>query len=62
MRKHTWVAGWFPARDPKLVFSVYVHDTATTSGGGAVYLASQLLHSEAIGSYLRAAGVPLEQR
>ena len=52
MRKHTWVAGWAPAEDPKLVFVVYVHDTATTSSHGAVYLAAQLLASEAVQTYL----------
>ncbi len=60
-RKHTWIAGWCPARDPKLVFVVYVHDTATTSNHGAVYLAGQLLHSDEVRAYLAAQGVTLEE-
>ena len=52
MRKHTWVAGWAPAEDPQLVFVVYVHDTATTSSHGAVYLAAHLLASEAVQNYM----------
>ncbi|MGK0220157.1 MAG: cell division protein FtsI/penicillin-binding protein 2, partial [Planctomycetota bacterium] len=43
MRKHTWIAGWFPADNPRYVALFYLHDTATTSGHGAVHLAAQFL-------------------
>ena len=48
MRKHTWVAGWFPAQDPRYVLVVYLHDTATTSSHSAVYVASQFLREPAV--------------
>jgi cell division protein FtsI/penicillin-binding protein 2 len=57
MRKHTWIAGWAPAVDPKLIFVVYVHDTATTSSHGAVYLAAALLASPAVRAYMSEVGV-----
>ena len=43
MRKHTWVAGWFPVEQPEYVFVLLVHDTSATSSHGAVQLASQFL-------------------
>lgn len=43
MRKHTWVAGWFPAEQPEFVFVLLVHDTSATSSHGAVQLAGQFL-------------------
>ena len=51
-RKHTWVVGWLPAEDPKMVCVVYVHDTATTSSHGAVYLMAQFLSEPAVQAYL----------
>lgn len=48
MRKHTWVAGWFPAEAPRYVLVVYVHDTATTSSHSAVFVASQFLREPAV--------------
>ncbi|MEZ5975220.1 MAG: penicillin-binding transpeptidase domain-containing protein [Planctomycetota bacterium] len=47
VRKHTWVAGWLPAGDPKFIVVVYIHDTATTSSHGAVYVMSQFLRDPA---------------
>ena len=43
MRKHTWLAGWFPADEPKYVIVVYVHDTGATAGHSAAYVAKQFL-------------------
>lgn len=43
MRKHTWLAGWFPSRDPKYVVVIYLHDTVTTSSHSAVFIAHQFL-------------------
>lgn len=43
LRKHTWLAGWFPAEDPRLVLVVYLHDVAFTSSHTAVHVASQML-------------------
>jgi len=55
--KHTWVAGWAPARDPELVFVVFVHDTLATASHGAVYLARELLRQPEVLVHLREAGV-----
>ncbi len=43
MRKHTWLAGWFPSHDPKYVVVIYLHDTVTTSSHSAVFIARQFL-------------------
>jgi cell division protein FtsI/penicillin-binding protein 2 len=61
VRKHTWVAGWFPADEPEAILVVFVHDTSTTSSHGAVYLASQFLRQSAVRSYLSERGVPLRR-
>lgn len=42
-RKHTWVAGWFPAENPRYVLVVYLHDTSATASHSAVYVARQFL-------------------
>ena len=60
VRKHTWVAGWFPAGDPKAIVVIYVHDTSTTSSHGAVYLASQFLRTPALREFLGEEGVKLD--
>ena len=51
-RKHTWVAGWAPADDPRLIFVVYLHDIGVTSGDSAVFVARQLLERREIQAYL----------
>lgn len=43
MRKHTWLAGWFPADEPKYVVVIYIHDTSATAGHSAAYVAKQFL-------------------
>lgn len=43
MRKHTWVAGWFPAEEPEYVLTVMCHDTSSTSSHSAIYIARQFL-------------------
>ncbi|HRV80463.1 MAG TPA: penicillin-binding transpeptidase domain-containing protein [Planctomycetota bacterium] len=55
VRKHTWVAGWFPAEDPKVVVVAYIHDTSTTSSHGAVYVMAQFLRHPAVRAYLEGA-------
>lgn len=57
VRKHTWLAGWFPAEDPQLVFTVFVHDTSATSGHSSSHVALQLLQHEAVGRYLSERGI-----
>jgi penicillin-binding protein 2 len=59
VRKHAWVAGWVPARDPKLVFVVFEHDTRETSSHGAVFLARQLLRQPEVLAYLSEQGVDI---
>jgi penicillin-binding protein 2 len=43
VRKHTWVIGWAPAVDPKVVFTFFVRDTRATSHYSSTYLARQFL-------------------
>jgi penicillin-binding protein 2 len=55
-RKHTWVAGWSPVRNPRLIFVVYLHDVGVTSSHSAVFLARQLLEREEVQAYLMRTG------
>ncbi len=52
-RKHTWVCGWLPAEDPRLIVVVYVHDTATTSSHSSVHVTAQILQHPLVQAYLR---------
>lgn len=52
MRKHTWVAGWFPADDPKAILVVYLHDVGVTSGKNAIFVAEQFMHRPEIAGFL----------
>ena len=52
VRKHTWVAGWFPADRPRAVFVIYLHDLLYTSSHTAVHVAAQFLQEEAVKSWL----------
>ena len=47
-RKHTWLAGWFPADEPKYVVVVYIHDTSATAGHSAAYVAKQFLKRDEV--------------
>jgi cell division protein FtsI/penicillin-binding protein 2 len=57
VRKHTWVAGWLPPREPELVFVVFVHDTMATSSHGAIYLARDLLTQPEVLAWLAGRGL-----
>ena len=52
MRKHGWVAGWFPAEKPKAIVVVYVHDTSTTSSHVATHVMRQFLSSSAVRQFV----------
>lgn len=52
VRKHTWVAGFFPAEKPRAVVVVYLHDTSRTSSHTAVYVTAQFLQTEAVKNWL----------
>lgn len=52
MRKHTWIAGWFPADDPKAVLVVYLHDVSETSSHTAVWVARQFLQTPEVAAFL----------
>lgn len=47
-RKHTWVAGWFPAEDPIAIVVVYLHNTTETASRTAIHVAAQFLQTEAV--------------
>ncbi len=48
LRKHTWVAGFFPEEQPRYVLVVYLHDVSKTASHTAVYLAAQFLKTAAV--------------
>jgi penicillin-binding protein 2 len=52
VRKHTWIAGWFPADDPKAVLVVYMHDVSETANHTSVYVAAQFLRSAAVRKFV----------
>lgn len=52
MRKHGWVAGWFPADKPEAIVVVYVHDTSTTSSHVATHVMRQFLSSSAVRQFV----------
>lgn len=56
VRKHTWLAGWFPADAPKAVVVVFLHDVSKTASHTAVYVAGQFLKSDAVRRFV--AGKP----
>lgn len=58
VRKHTWLAGWFPAEEPRFVITVYVHDTSATASHSAAYVARKFLRSEAVQDLMEAAFPP----
>ncbi|MEX1024061.1 MAG: penicillin-binding transpeptidase domain-containing protein [Planctomycetota bacterium] len=60
VRKHTWVAGWLPADDPKVTFVVFLHDVSVTSSHSAVYVARQFLTQPETVAWLRAAGIAID--
>jgi cell division protein FtsI/penicillin-binding protein 2 len=47
-RKHTWIAGWFPAEHPRAILVVYLHDVSETATRSSVYVAAQFLQQEAV--------------
>jgi len=47
-RKHTWVAGWFPAEDPVAIVVVYLHNVTETASRTAVHVTAQFLQTEAV--------------
>lgn len=55
MRKHGWVAGWFPAENPVAIVVVYVHDTSTTSSHVATHVARQFLETPAVRGFVEEA-------
>ena len=48
MRKHAWLAGWFPAEEPRFVSTVDVHDTSATASHSAAYVARKFLLTDAV--------------
>lgn len=57
MRKHAWVAGWFPAEQPRYAVVVFVHDTSTTSSRIATYMLSRFLQRPEVKDWLAERGV-----
>jgi len=47
-RKHTWIAGWFPADAPRGILVVYLHDVSETASKSAIWIAAQFLQEPAV--------------
>lgn len=60
MRKHTWLAGWFPAEEPRFVITVYVHDTSATASHSAAYVARKFLLTDAVQELINDPSAPAE--
>lgn len=54
VRKHTWLAGWFPAEEPRAVLVVYLHDTLATAGHSSIWVARQFLQRPEVRAWLAA--------
>jgi penicillin-binding protein 2 len=61
VRKHTWVGGWIPAEDPRIVFVVFEFDTLATASHGAAWLTRELLTREEVRAWL-APPPPIEEK
>jgi cell division protein FtsI/penicillin-binding protein 2 len=57
--KHTWLAGWAPAHEPRLIFAIFLHDTVATAGHSAAVLGRQLFELPEVRAYLESEGVTL---
>lgn len=57
VRKHTWLAGWFPAEKPTAIVVVYLHDVSETASHTAVYVAAQFLSDPAVRRFVEGAPV-----
>ena len=57
MRKHGWVAGWFPADRPAAVVVAYVHDTSTTARHIATHLCARFLRSGEVQAWVAERGL-----
>jgi cell division protein FtsI/penicillin-binding protein 2 len=53
VRKHTWVAGWFPPEQPVAVVVVFVDDTIMTASKSAVWIARQFLRRPEVQAFAR---------
>jgi len=47
-RKHTWIAGWFPAEAPRAILVVYLHDVSETASKSSIWIAAQFLQEAAV--------------
>jgi cell division protein FtsI/penicillin-binding protein 2 len=57
VRKHSWLAGWFPAERPVGVLVVFLDETLATAGSSAVWIAHQYLQQPAVQAWLAEEGV-----
>ncbi|MDA1264058.1 MAG: penicillin-binding transpeptidase domain-containing protein [Planctomycetota bacterium] len=49
-RKHAWLAGYFPAEDPKVVIVIYCHDTSSHI---ATHMAAQILTNPVVDDWVK---------
>lgn len=56
VRKHTWVCGWFPAEDPRVVVVAFCYDTTRTASHTAVWLTQGFLSQPEVREWARRGG------
>jgi cell division protein FtsI/penicillin-binding protein 2 len=55
--KHTWLATWFPAHEPRFVLVVFCYQTYATSGSSSIWLGRQFLLHPTVKAWLREEGL-----
>lgn len=56
VRKHTWLACWFPVAEPRYVLVVFCYETLATSSHSTIWLAQQFLQHPTVKTWLAAQG------
>ena len=56
VRKHTWLACWFPIAEPRYVLVVFCYETLATSSHSTIWLAQQYLQHPTVKAWLAARG------
>ena len=55
--KHTWLASFLPAREPRLVLVVFCYRTRATSSHSAIWIAQQFLQHPVLRAWMEREGV-----
>jgi cell division protein FtsI/penicillin-binding protein 2 len=58
VRKHTWLACWFPVEEPRYVLVVFCYETLATSSHSTIWIAQQYLQHPTMKAWLAGGGAP----